>query len=290
MAKTRVTCTFCDQGLLVPERMLDDEIKCPKCGEMFFVPQFADDEPEELDIDDPRSPIDVRLIDEGDNEPSNPFREGQSVKATVYQFAGARSSGDQQSKPIAAPTPPGPDYQRCNYCHEFIPNAEFWQHRSQHTNNGEIPTLPPEQRYQGSLDGVPDTYYHAVCGQQTTMSEDIIRTTLGDPYFYAYSSFCVGCSRQVRHRELTWSDTGESLHDYYERIKRITPGADKMRNRAIRNWLLTSLIGAAPGLLIGAIAGVFLFGCVGMLMFGLFGAVAGYGAAVGILYWLRGGV
>ena len=81
-------------------------------------------------------------------------------------------------------------------------------------------TLPPEQRTPASLDGVPSVYYHQKCGKCTGMPVEIIRSYLVNPFLYNSYTFCCGCGTYIHQRELTWVETGESLDDYFNRLKK----------------------------------------------------------------------
>ncbi len=119
---------------------------------------------------------------------------------------------------------------RCPYCHEFIDPAEFPAHEAEHRKarpdgqQSEYATLPPEERDEGSLDGVPKVYRHKRCGATTGMPEEIIRSYLKNPFMYtADSTFCCGCSRHVPFRECVWVETGEDLQTYTDKLRAAKP-------------------------------------------------------------------
>ena len=58
-------------------------------------------------------------------------------------------------------------------------------------------TNAPDERYRGSLDGVPRTYRHSRCGGGTGMPEEIIRSYLANPLLYNDRSFCCRCGDYV---------------------------------------------------------------------------------------------
>jgi hypothetical protein len=272
MTDLKSQCPFCTQWMLIPAELVGSEVICPNCDNQFFAPKLVDDD-------------DAIIVDDVIAHDADPPAVSHLSAATNF------TSGSS-----TAPQPPGPDFVRCHFCHQYIPKDQFFEHRAQHNGSAadgqqvSTMTLPPEQRYQGSMDGVPDTYFHSVCGQRTTMSKDIIRTYLADPYFYAYRSFCCGCQRSVSQKELVWIDTHEPLTEYFDRIKRIIPDAQAKRQKAITSLLTTSLIGAAALALLGGIFGICIGSSTGALAFGLGGAIAGYGASIGILYMLKGGL
>jgi hypothetical protein len=119
---------------------------------------------------------------------------------------------------------------RCPYCHEWIDDTIYASHCAGHTRlrpdgqQKDYMTLPPEEREQGPLDGVPRVYRHERCGQCTGMPEEIIRTYLKDPFTYmADRSFCTGCGKHVPFRELIWVETGENMQEYTDRLRAAHP-------------------------------------------------------------------
>ncbi len=117
-------------------------------------------------------------------------------------------------------------WSRCRYCHEWVDPEQDEAHRLEHTRLrpdgrlSEYVTLPPDDRYQGSLEGVPRVYRHWRCGQRTVMPEEIIRTYLENPHTYMVDrSYCVGCRKHVRCRELEWVETGENMQAYNDRLR-----------------------------------------------------------------------
>ncbi len=118
---------------------------------------------------------------------------------------------------------------RCPYCPEWVANLDRVAHERTHAGtrpdgqNTEYITLPPEARFQQSLDGVPRTYFHPLCGTHTGMPEEIIRSYLKNPYLYSDMSFCAGCHRHVPCRELTWIETGENMQTYNDRLRAARP-------------------------------------------------------------------
>jgi hypothetical protein len=115
---------------------------------------------------------------------------------------------------------------RCQFCHEYVPDDDFPAHRAEHLEllpdgqHREFASLPPEERDQGSLEGVPRVYVHLGCGGRTIMQEKIIRSYLKNPYMYDDECFCTGCGLHAPDREFVWQETGENLHDYMERLRR----------------------------------------------------------------------
>jgi hypothetical protein len=81
-------------------------------------------------------------------------------------------------------------------------------------------TVHPEHRFTGSLEGVPRTYRHGKCNEATTMPAEIIRSYLTDPTLYSDFTFCCGCNDYVHQSEVAWVETGQSLDDYFEQLKR----------------------------------------------------------------------
>lgn len=122
------------------------------------------------------------------------------------------------------------DQTRCPYCHEMIDNGSLAAHTAQHRalqadgQQKDYATLPPEERYDKNLIGVPTAYVHGQCGVATRMPDEIIRSYLQNPYLYlADTTFCVGCGRQVPYAECTWSQTGENLQQYFDALRAEKP-------------------------------------------------------------------
>ncbi len=119
--------------------------------------------------------------------------------------------------------------QHCPYCHEEIPLLEYSAHVAKHVElrpdgqHEEYATLPPEERSEGDLDGIPQWYRHDKCGGVTGMPEEIIRTYLRDPWFYNSYTFCTGCGKHVHQRELVWVDTEQRLDAYFAELKAANP-------------------------------------------------------------------
>ena len=113
----------------------------------------------------------------------------------------------------------------CPFCHEQIDSSAFPAHEAEHLKlrpDGQLSeyvTLPPEERVEGSLDGVPQVYRHT-CGGATRMPEEIIRSYLQNPHLYlADATFCCGCGKHVPNRECTWVETGEDLQTYMSKLR-----------------------------------------------------------------------
>lgn len=135
---------------------------------------------------------------------------------------------------------------RCPYCHDWVANRNREAHQRTHAGtrpdgqNTEYVTLPPEARSQQSLDGVPRIYFHARCGTHTGMPEEIIRSYLKNPYLYtADMSFCAGCHRHVSCRELTWTETGENMQTYNDRLRAARPDLRPPWYVSLLYWLTT---------------------------------------------------
>jgi Fe-S cluster assembly iron-binding protein IscA len=114
---------------------------------------------------------------------------------------------------------------RCPFCHKRILRWFYGWHQRKHTERrpdgqmSEHITQAPQQRYQGSLAGVPQAYHHDRCGVTTRMPEEIIRSYLVDPLLYNDGSFCCGCGTYVFSGYLTWEETGEVVLDYMGRLR-----------------------------------------------------------------------
>jgi hypothetical protein len=143
---------------------------------------------------------------------------------------------------------------RCPYCHAYIDQAVFAAHEAQHRKlrsdgqQSEYATLPEAQRAQGDLTGVPRVYIHRACGAATGMPEEIIRSYLKNPYMYSSDrTFCTGCSRHVPFGECFWTETGENLQVYTDRLRAAKPEMKPKGCLAALLWIglgLSSLIAA----------------------------------------------
>lgn len=113
----------------------------------------------------------------------------------------------------------------CPFCHKSVFRWFYSWHEKGHTARrpdgqmNEHVTLAPEERFEGSLEGIPQAYRHSKCGVVTGMPEEIIRTYLVAPLTYNDSSFCCGCGDYVVGSELIWIDTGESVMGYMSRLR-----------------------------------------------------------------------
>jgi Fe-S cluster assembly iron-binding protein IscA len=116
-------------------------------------------------------------------------------------------------------------FTRCPYCHRWVLRWFYASHEKKHTQRrgdgqmAEHVTAPPEDRYTGSLNGVPQGYRHPACGVVTRMPEEIIRTYLINPMTYSDGSFCCGCGDYVDSSQLVWHETGENVLDYMGRLR-----------------------------------------------------------------------
>jgi hypothetical protein len=111
----------------------------------------------------------------------------------------------------------------------YVDSVAYPAHEAEHLERrrdgqqGEYVTLPPQEREQGSLAGVPMVYRHEKCGATTRMAEEIIRSYLKNPYLYtADETFCGGCGQHVPLRQCVWVETGEDLQSYTERLRAAT--------------------------------------------------------------------
>jgi hypothetical protein len=119
---------------------------------------------------------------------------------------------------------------RCPYCHEYIDSDAYPAHEAEHRKlrpdgqQTEYATLAPEDRKEGSLEGVPTVYRHVRCGVATGMPEEIVRSYLKNPFLYsADATFCCGCGTHVPNRECVWVETGENLQTYMDRLRGAKP-------------------------------------------------------------------
>jgi hypothetical protein len=115
---------------------------------------------------------------------------------------------------------------KCPFCHKFFDERDIEEHYEVHTKrkaDGQLTdyiTVDPEERFGGSLEGVPRWYRHKTCGAVTGMPEEIIRSYLVNPFLYSSDcTFCTGCHDHVPFRECVWTETGENLQSYTDRLR-----------------------------------------------------------------------
>ena len=117
------------------------------------------------------------------------------------------------------------DTVRCPFCHEHVATLAYPAHEAGHCQlrpDGQqnmYVTLPPEERFTGSLVGVPRAYWHPRCGRATGMPEEIIRSYLVNPFLYGGGSFCCGCGEHVPEDELIWTETGQNMAEYTRELR-----------------------------------------------------------------------
>lgn len=117
-------------------------------------------------------------------------------------------------------------FRNCPFCHKKILWFLFKSHCARHTARGldgqmqNHVTVHPSGRYQGSLEGVPQIYFHAKCGVGTGMPESIIRSYLVNPFLYNGRTFCCGCNDYVSASELVWTETGQNMGEYNSELQR----------------------------------------------------------------------
>ena len=113
----------------------------------------------------------------------------------------------------------------CPYCHKQVFRFFFAGHKAKHQDfrpdgqQNEYITLHPNGRYQGSLDLVPQCYFHPTCGVLTGMPEDVIRSYLVNPFLYGGGSFCCGCGEHIPEEELFWDETGQNMAEYTSELR-----------------------------------------------------------------------
>src|SRR5438874_11942548 len=132
-----------------------------------------------------------------------------------------------------------------------------------------LPKLPLEQRFAGPLDGVPRVYHHAKCGVATEMPEEVIRSYLADPWMYNDWVWCCGCEDNIRQHDLTWTESGERLSEYFQRLK-----ASQTPTRPAYAWIRAPLIFGVLGCVIGVFRGAEWLGAGIGVAFGLLLVVA----------------
>lgn len=51
------------------------------------------------------------------------------------------------------------------------------------------------------------------------MSDTVVRSFLADPFLYSTFSYCAGCNTYPDWTELFWTDTNESLYDFFVKLQ-----------------------------------------------------------------------
>jgi hypothetical protein len=70
--------------------------------------------------------------------------------------------------------------------------------------------LSDEERSQGFVRPVRETYVHLKCATTTRMSRDIAETYARDPKFYG-ATWCISCRAHLPVSEFVWSGTKETV-------------------------------------------------------------------------------
>lgn len=115
----------------------------------------------------------------------------------------------------------------CPFCHKQILRLLYSFHHAKHTRllaDGQMTdhiTVAENERYMGSLDGVPQVYCHSVCEEATGMPEEIIRSYLANPFLYNDTTFCTGCNDYVHESECFWTETGQNLAEYKQQLQQM---------------------------------------------------------------------
>lgn len=119
---------------------------------------------------------------------------------------------------------------RCKFCHKYIEKEKYSAHCDRHLEvqpdgqQTDYVTLLEEERFQDSLENVPQVYKHKRCGETTVMPEEIIRSYLEDPYLFASDeTFCTGCNKHVPQKECFWVETRENLQEYSDGLRAAKP-------------------------------------------------------------------
>lgn len=114
-----------------------------------------------------------------------------------------------------------------------------------------LPKLPPDQQFAASLDGTPRVYRHAKCGVDTEMPEEVIRSYLADPWLYNDWIWCCGCEDNIRQQDLTWTESGQKLSDYFAELRAQHP-LPATTYATIREPLIFGFLGLAVGYFSGS--------------------------------------
>lgn len=129
---------------------------------------------------------------------------------------------------------------------------------------------------------VPESrvYRHRQCGEETTVGDQSFET-VSNPMSSMERTFCSSCQAMFEISEFEWSDTGETIADYYARhSKNATPSQRFLTSKKFmlliilliavpaaggafvllaNSGMLARLLGAFGGLLVGAFIGMMIF-------------------------------
>ena len=112
----------------------------------------------------------------------------------------------------------------CPMCHTQVLWFLFPGHVARHSRllpDGQMTdhaTMRPDERYEGSLAGIPQVYEHAECGGHTGMPEVVMRSYLANPFLYG-RMFCCGCGQYIATDELAWTETSQNMADYFQELQ-----------------------------------------------------------------------
>lgn len=123
-------------------------------------------------------------------------------------------------------------------------------------------------------------YRHRKCGNETTVDGQSFET-VSDPMSSMERTFCSSCNALFGISEYEWSDTGETISDYYARHSKgatssqrfltskkfmvltilfiAVPAAAGVYVLLANNNLLARLLGVVGGLVVGAFIGMMVF-------------------------------
>lgn len=119
-------------------------------------------------------------------------------------------------------------------------------------------------------------YLCTSCGEETEISGPEF-LALADPLANMKQTYCVECEEYLPLDQFKWSDTGESIPDYYKRHGAKATNIDRF-------WCDTSgllclgILGLFVGGMLGAVVGMtsgFWFGAIASIVLGLAGGIAG---------------
>ena len=111
------------------------------------------------------------------------------------------------------------------------------------------------------------TYTHRRCEGQTVVS-DAHYTHISDPFRPCTATYCCTCANFVPLPEVFWSDSGEDLVAYRQRMRKETPGTLRFWRSGL-GLLLGGAIGAGIGYLISLAVQIPLNKGIGFILAGL---------------------
>lgn len=133
-------------------------------------------------------------------------------------------------------------------------------------------------------ESIPESrnYRHRKCGNETTVAEQSFET-VSNPMSSMEQTFCSSCNAMFGIEEIEWSDTGETIADYYARHSaNATPMQRFLTSKKFMLALIAVIAFAAAG-------GAFILLANSTSLIKILGALGGFviGAFIGMMIFLE---